>query len=89
MVDVAASWFSQCFEAGPGLETVLGEMTDANPYWQELEWENLALFVKLNRINYTLEKAADDLLKKSGFSEKGEDLLDGDDEEIPDKDKLN
>jgi hypothetical protein len=76
MVDVAASWFSQCFSAGSGLEAVLGEMKDANTEWQEFEWEGQQLFVKLNRTNYTLEKAAADFLKKKGFSEEGDDPLD-------------
>jgi hypothetical protein len=75
-VDVAASWFSQCFQAGQGLEAVLAEMGDADPEWQPLEWEGTALHVKLNRTNYTLERAADEFLKKKGFTGEGEDLLD-------------
>ncbi|MFK5047811.1 hypothetical protein ACI4CD_29310, partial [Klebsiella pneumoniae] len=39
MVDVAASWFSQCFQVGNGLEAVLDEMADADSSWQELDWE--------------------------------------------------
>jgi hypothetical protein len=81
MVDVAASWFSQCFQAGNGLETVLGEMKDADTSWQELDWEGAQLFVKLNRTNYTLEKAADEFLKKKGFDLEGEDPLDELDED--------
>jgi hypothetical protein len=81
MVDVAASWFSQCFQAGNGLETVLNEMTDADPAWQDLEWEESKLFVKLNRANYTLEKAANEFLKKNGFSDEGHDPLDELDED--------
>lgn len=67
MVDVAASWFSQCFQSGQGLEAVLEEMKDADPAWQEFDWENQSLFVKLNKDNYALEKAADDFLRKKGF----------------------
>lgn len=76
MVDVAASWFSQCFQGGAGLETVLGELKEASPTWQEFEWEGAQLFVKLNRDNYTLEGAADEWLKKAGFNQEGDDLLD-------------
>ncbi len=76
MVDVAASWFSQCFSGKGGLEGVLEEMKDANTEWQEFDWEGQQLFVKLNRTNYTLEKAAADFLKKKGFADDGEDPLD-------------
>ena len=76
MVDVAASWFAQCFQSGEGLEAVLEEMTDSNPQWQGFDWEGHQLYVKLSRTNYTLEKAADDFLKKSGFNLEGEDILD-------------
>ncbi len=81
MVDVAASWFSQCLEGGGGLDSVLKEMDDAVTEWQEFEWEGQQLFVKLNRTNYTLEKAAEDFLKKKGFTEEGDDLLDRIDED--------
>jgi hypothetical protein len=89
MVDVAASWFAQCFQAGKGLETVLHELREMDPAWQEFEWEKETLFVKLNKANYTLEKAATDFLKKAGFEEDADDMLgdleddldDGDDEE--------
>ena len=67
MVDVAASWFAQCFEAGKGLEAVLGEMEDMDTAWQDVSWEGKPLFVKLNRVNYALEHAANDLLRKAGF----------------------
>jgi hypothetical protein len=77
MVDVAASWFAQCFEAGKGLEAVLGEMGEMDPNWQEFEWEGKTLFVKLNRDNYALENAADDLLRKAGF-----DPADDEDEDL-------
>lgn len=96
MVDVAASWFAQSLESGKGLEGVLGEMEDLDPSWQELEWEGHQLFVKINKDNYALERAADDFLKKAGFEEdeeEVEEMLDqllnesGDDE--PDPDKLN
>jgi hypothetical protein len=85
MVDVAASWFNQCFEAGSGLESVLAEMGDAEPLWQEFDWEGCQLFVKLNRDNYTLENAASSFLKKAGFSDEGDDVLDeiDEDEELP------
>jgi hypothetical protein len=76
MVDVAASWFGQCFESGNGLDAVLAEMTDLDPAWQEVEWEGGNLFVKLNRDNYVLEKAANDFLKKSGFEADDEDIED-------------
>lgn len=81
MVDVAASWFSQCFQAGNGLEAVLKEMTDSDPAWQPFEWEETPLYVKLNKTNYTLEKAAADFLKKKGFADDGDDPLDELDEE--------
>lgn len=80
MVDVAASWFSQSLTDGMGLEAVLAEMKDAVTEWQEFEWEGQQLFVKLNRTNYTLEKAADEFLKKKGFNDEGDDLLDEIDE---------
>jgi len=67
MVDVAASWFAQCFQAGKGLEAVLDEMGEMDPSWQEFEWEGKQLFVKLNKVNYALENAADDFLRKAGF----------------------
>ncbi|MGZ3657470.1 MAG: hypothetical protein ACXWR1_00375 [Bdellovibrionota bacterium] len=86
MVDVAASWFSQCFEGGNGLEAVLKEMSDADPAWQNFEWEGHPLYVKLNRSNYTLEKAAAEFLKKNGFEDDGDDPLDDLDEDI---DELN
>lgn len=80
MVDVAASWFAQSLEGGGGLESVLEQMTDLDPGWQELEWEKATLFVKINRNNYTLERAADDFLKKAGFEDDDEaeaqDILD-------------
>lgn len=76
MVDVAASWFSQCLESGEGLDSVLAEMADLDPAWQEFEWEGSTLFVKINRDNYALEKAADDFLKKSGFQSDDEDIED-------------
>lgn len=73
MVDVAASWFAQSLESGQGLEGVLEEMREATPAWQEVDWEEKHLFVKLNRDNYTLEKAADDLLRKAGFDPEEDD----------------
>ena len=85
MVDVAASWFAQCFEAGTGLEAVLVEMKDVDTSWQPVEWEGAPLYVKLNRTNYTLEKAAADFLKKKGFSDDGEDPLDDLDELLDDE----
>jgi hypothetical protein len=87
MVDVAASWFAQCFENGKGLETVLGEMADTDTAWQTVEWEGATLHVKLNRVNYTLEKAAADFLKKKGFADDGEDPLD-DLDDLDDLDEL-
>lgn len=64
-------------EAGKGLEAVLGEMGEMDPNWQEFEWEGKTLFVKLNRDNYALENAADDLLRKAGF-----DPADDEDEDL-------
>ncbi len=81
MVDVAASWFSQCFQSRNGLEAVLGEMADADASWQGIEWEGANLYVKLNRTNYTLEKAAKDFLKNKGFTDEGDDLLEELDED--------
>lgn len=69
MVDVAASWFAQSLEAGKGLDGVLTELQDLDPSWQQLEWEGSTLFVKINKDNYTLERAADDFLKKAGFED--------------------
>jgi hypothetical protein len=91
MVDVAASWFAQCFQAGKGLEAVLDEMGDMDPSWQEVDWEGKALFVKLNKDNYALENMANQLLRKAGFDpEDDEDedaeleaILNGDDEDGP------
>ncbi len=77
MVDVAASWFAQGFQKGKGLEPVLKEIEDADANWQEIQWEGKPLFVKLNRANYTLEKAANDFLEKAGF-ETDEDEFDED-----------
>jgi len=85
MVDVASSWFAQSLENGEGLDSVFAAMADIEPTWQELDWEGAALFVKINRDNYVLERAADDLLKKSGFDSEEdselEDLLNEIDEE--------
>ncbi|MGE3260542.1 MAG: hypothetical protein AB7K68_02075 [Bacteriovoracia bacterium] len=98
MVDVAASWFAQSLESGKGLEGVIEEITDLDPAWQELEWEGHALFVKINKDNYALERAADDFLKKAGFEEDEDDvdemlekLLNEDDDEDGghDPDRLN
>lgn len=72
MVDVAASWFAQSLEGGNGLDSVMAELTDMDPSWQELAWEGHTFFVKLNAVNYALEKAANEFLKKSGFSEEDE-----------------
>jgi hypothetical protein len=80
LVDVAASWFSQSLEGGEGLDSVLSEMADMDPNWQEVEWENATIFVKINKDNYTLEKAAKDFLKKAGFEE--EDITDEEIEEF-------
>jgi hypothetical protein len=81
MVDIAASWFAQCFESGAGLDCVLEAMADMDPAWQELAWEGKAVFVKLDRTNYTLEKAADDFLRKAGFEpEEEEEEEDGDED---------
>lgn len=81
MVDVAASWYSQCFQSGSGLPAVLTEMGAPGREWQEFEWEGEKLHVLLNRTNYVLEQAADSLLKKSGFAGDGTDPLDGEDED--------
>ena len=87
MVDVAASWFAQCFQAGKGLDAVLDEMTDLDPAWQEFEWEGTTLWVKINKDNYALERAADDLLRKAGFDpeddedEELEKILNGEDDD--------
>lgn len=86
MVDVAASWFAQCFQGGKGLEAVLEEMRDQDPTWQEFEWEKNTLFVKLNKDNYTLEKAASDFLKKAGFEDDGDDLLEDEENDGGDDD---
>jgi hypothetical protein len=80
MVDVAASWFSQCFQSGTGLDAVLAEMADSDPNWQEFEWEGNQLFVKLNRDNYALESAASNFLKKAGFEDDGGDVLENDED---------
>lgn len=76
MVDVAASWFGQCFENGKGFESVMTELSDMDPAWQPIDWEGDKIHVKLNKDNYALEKAADSFLKKAGFEEEGEDPLD-------------
>lgn len=76
MVDVAASWFFQCLQGGGGLQAALAEMADSVTEWQEIEWEGAPLFVKLDRTNYALERAAADFLKKQGFGNEGEDPLD-------------
>ena len=87
MVDVAASWFSQGLDGGEGLDSVLAEMEDLDTNWQEIEWEGAALFVKINRDNYALEKAADDFLKKSGFDpDEDEDELEAEIEKIMNED---
>jgi hypothetical protein len=67
MVDVAASWFAQCFEVAKGLDGVLEEMGELDPSWQQFDWEGKTLYVKLNRDNYALENAADAILRKAGF----------------------
>lgn len=76
MVDMAASWFAQCFQGGSGLDAVLEEMRELDPAWQEVDWEGNTVFVKINKDNYTLERAANDFLKKAGFEESDESLLD-------------
>lgn len=67
MVDVAASWYAQALESGKGLDSVIEEMGEIKPDWQELEWEKRTLFVKLNRDNYSLERAANDFMKQAGI----------------------
>lgn len=86
LVDVAASWFAQTLEGGEGLDSVLAEMKDMDPNWQEVQWEGAKIFVKLNKDNYTLEKAANDLLKKAGFTEDEDDITDEEIEELLDED---
>jgi hypothetical protein len=86
LVDVAASWFAQTLEGGEGLDSVLAEMKDMDPAWQEVQWEGAKIFVKLNKDNYTLEKAANDFLKKAGFTEEEDDITDEEIEELLDGD---
>lgn len=74
LVDVAASWFSQCFEKGKGIEAALVELREASPTWQAFQWEGDTVHVLLNKMNFVLESAADELLKKSGFKEPVDDL---------------
>lgn len=76
MVDIAASWFAQCFEGGKGFESVVLALAEMDTTWQPVDWEGMTLHVKLNKDNYALEKAADSFLKKAGFEEEGEDPLD-------------
>lgn len=75
MVDIAASWFAQCFEGGKGLESVTAALGELDPSWQSIDWEGAKVWVKLNKDNYALEKAADSFLKKAGFEDEGEDPL--------------
>ena len=89
MVDVAASWFSQCFQEGNGLEAVLKEIAEIKSEWQPLDWEGQKLYVKLNKNNYTLEKAADEFLRKKGFAQDGEDPLDEFEEDENSEEDLN
>lgn len=84
MVDMAASWYAQCFQGGAGLDAVLQEMNELDPSWQEVDWEGDTVFVKINKDNYALEGAASEFLKKAGFEESGDDLLDELDEESGD-----
>lgn len=66
MVDLAASWFAQCFgeHKGQGLEGVLTALDDVDPGWQKVAWEKRDLYVKANRENQTLEAAADRFLRE-------------------------
>ncbi|NUM88054.1 MAG: hypothetical protein HUU37_02515 [Bdellovibrionales bacterium] len=75
MVDLAASWFAQCFARGQGIASVLEEMTDLGRDWELVKWEGLNLFVRVNADNQALENAADKILQDAGF--------DPDDEEEP------
>ena len=82
MIDLAASWFAQGFEKGPGLEGILSSMKEVDSTWQEVNWENQVFFVKLDRTHYGLEGAADEFLKRAGFKveeEEAEEELDDDD----------
>jgi hypothetical protein len=67
MVDVAGSWFHQCFEAGKGLDTIIAQVKDSERGWQSFQWEGKQLWVNLNLDNLTLEKAADDFLRTAGI----------------------
>ena len=78
MVDLAASWFAQCFEKGDGLETVLAEMEDLSGAWESLEWDGDALFVLINRDNHVLENAANKFLRDSGIDPEEEEISEED-----------
>ncbi len=67
MVDLAASWFHQCFSKGKGLDTVLAEMDELGKEWELVSWEGHNLFVRVNSDNQALENAADKILQAAGF----------------------
>lgn len=85
MVDLAASWFAQCFEKGEGLETVLEEISELNPAWEALEWDSQKLHVKVNRDNPVLEKAADKFLTDAGVDLDAEEISDEELDELIDE----
>ena len=66
-MDLAASWFSQCFAESEekGLEAVLAAMDEMDPNWQKVTWEKRTVYVRLSGDNQTLESAADRFLREN------------------------
>ncbi|MCO5141749.1 MAG: hypothetical protein M9962_01510 [Oligoflexia bacterium] len=67
MVDVVASWMSQTFEKGSGLDALLKEIQAQGSSWQSFSWEKKTMYIRFDKTNMALEKAADDFLVKQGF----------------------
>lgn len=67
MVDIIASWLSQTLSNEAGLESLVQEIQKQGKSWQSFEWEKQAMYIRFDKTNMVLEKAADDFLSKQGF----------------------
>lgn len=74
MVDVVASWLSQTLENGDGLELLLAEIQKQGVSWQSFVWEKQTMYIRFDKSNMALEKAADDFLLNQGFDPEEEDI---------------
>lgn len=80
MVDITASWFSQCFTESKekGVDALAEGLKEQPITWQKVAWEDNQIFVLLNRDNHVLENAADRFLKTKGFDPESEEFFDDD-----------